>query len=205
MGGAISKENAIKVLQEAGETHGRADLSNVQMESDVAVSLSQQLAKSMVVELNLSMNNVGDRGAAALAHALEKNRQLQRLELANNGVGAKGACALVEALATNKSLRVLDLYGNQVGLEGCRAFADAFSSQTCCIQKLMLGANGIGDEEVSLLANGLCKNKKLRELNLTGNTITSEGASSLAEMLKTNRSLTHLSMSSHALDDASLG
>ena len=51
-----------------------------------------------LVHLDMSFNEVGERGAAALAHALVPNRTLRVLLLEGNAVGDAGAAAFAGVL-----------------------------------------------------------------------------------------------------------
>ena len=48
----------------------------------------------MLTTLEIAYNTIGDRGAAAFALALGKNRTLTALDIAGNGIGIEGGQAL---------------------------------------------------------------------------------------------------------------
>ena len=70
-------------------------------------------------------NNIGDKGAAALASALRVNEVLTELNIGGNEIGPEGAKAVGEALAANRVLTNLDLSWNNIGDEGATALASA--------------------------------------------------------------------------------
>jgi NLR family CARD domain-containing protein 3 len=65
-------------------------------------------------ELYLWGNHIGNRGAKALASALETNVQLEALVMWNNKISDIGADALIKALDENLILKKLYLTGNEV-------------------------------------------------------------------------------------------
>jgi len=46
--------------------------------------------------------------------------------------------------------------------------------------------NGIGSQEIKVIANGLKRDKSLKQLNLECNNIGERGANHIADMLKVN-------------------
>ena len=64
----------------------------------------------MLKELNLSNNEIGAEGAAALTEALKVNCTLKELDLDGNNIGAEGSTALAEALKVNCTLTELYLH-----------------------------------------------------------------------------------------------
>ena len=57
--------------------------------------------------LNISANNIGDTGAAALAEMLRSNSTLERLDLSSNVIDYDGITAISSALVNNTSLKAL--------------------------------------------------------------------------------------------------
>jgi hypothetical protein len=52
---------------------------------------------------------MGNKGAIALAEALQFNTTLENISLSENKVGNGGAAALAKALEVNKTLKKMDL------------------------------------------------------------------------------------------------
>ena len=75
-----------------------------------ATALADTLpASSVLTELNLQHNKIGDAGATALADALPANSVLTELNLGYNKIGDAGATALADALESNTSLTTLSI------------------------------------------------------------------------------------------------
>jgi Ran GTPase-activating protein (RanGAP) involved in mRNA processing and transport len=65
--------------------------------------------------MDLTGTKIGDRGAVALAQALEVNRSLISIYLDDNKIGNEGAAKLTKALQVNKSLKFIFLHDNIIG------------------------------------------------------------------------------------------
>jgi hypothetical protein len=63
-----------------------------------------------VTEINLSYNEIGDEGAAALADALKVNTSVTFLRLYGNGIDESNRASLNALIARNKRLRCLFLF-----------------------------------------------------------------------------------------------
>ena len=75
--------------------------------------------------LDLSCNQIGAEGAAALAEALKVSYTLTTLYLSSNQIGTEETAALAEALKVNCTLKDLDLGYNHIGDEGAAVLAEA--------------------------------------------------------------------------------
>ncbi|XP_017679681.1 PREDICTED: capping protein, Arp2/3 and myosin-I linker protein 2 [Lepidothrix coronata] len=101
-------------------------LENSGLKADFVQRMAQALSShpdSVLHTINLSGNQLEDRGIAAFSRHLEKSSKgLQSLSLARTMLTAKGMSTLCKALADNKtigfSLRHLDLSGNPGTLAG---------------------------------------------------------------------------------------
>jgi len=65
--------------------------------------------------LNLSDNQIGEKGAGAVARVLAASPALRVLNLAKNDLGEEGGALIGEALAYNSTLRDLSLALNAIG------------------------------------------------------------------------------------------
>ncbi|CAG9465436.1 unnamed protein product [Pedinophyceae sp. YPF-701] len=103
-------------------------------------------------ELDLSGNDLGGEGAAALAAALPR-LGLRKLDLACCGIGDEGAVRLAEALSAS-GLQDVSLERNKVGDEGARALSAAIEDGTTLVS-LNLGGNRISEAGGTLLSSAL--------------------------------------------------
>ena len=81
-------------------------------------------------ELDLSRQDIGDEGAAAVANLLSYSRTLATLLLADNGIGETGCGALAAAIAaTPAPLASLSLSDNPIGERGYTVLCDALGNR----------------------------------------------------------------------------
>ena len=72
-------------------------------------ALAKALVKAPLTTLDISINQIGDEGAQALAKALKVNAAvLTSLGLGNNTIRDQGAAAIAEALKVNAALTKLE-------------------------------------------------------------------------------------------------
>ncbi|KAG0325952.1 hypothetical protein BG004_003064 [Podila humilis] len=136
--------------------------------------------------LLLGRSNIGDQGAQTLGKALKTNRTLTTLELWSNNIGPAGARALAESLTVNSKLSTLELRGNCIGDDGAKSLAEALKKNTGLIQ-LDLQSNEIGDAGAMALADALNTNSTLLTLHLDNNNIQDNGAKAFARTLGSNQ------------------
>ena len=161
--------------------------------------------------LKVELESIGEKGAAALATALQNNRILRtlrlrhaaigdpgataiakvlpstaitELEIWRSGVGAVGAQSLALALA-KAQLTTLDLRHNKIGDAGASAIAAALPSRLVILR---LPQSDIGLAGARSLADALTDQPDgpLARLDLNGNPIGAEGGKALFAALETN-------------------
>ena len=79
----------------------------------------------MLTNLDLGNSDIGDKGAASLAAALEKNSTLTSIHLGYNNIGDEGAAILAAALETNLTLTSVTLTFDNIRDEGAASMATA--------------------------------------------------------------------------------
>ena len=76
----------------------------------------------------VKITNISDAGAKALAHVLNHNSTLKRLDMSNNKISDAGTVALAQALYCNSTLMWLELDGNDgIGEEGTHQLVQALT------------------------------------------------------------------------------
>ena len=143
-------------------------------------------------ELDVSANDIGDVGVAALCSGLSapsaKGKSgLLVLHLSQNSISATGAIAISDALE-RLPLRELYLDRNGLGPNGARHLARAIElAPDSRLEILSLSETGLLDEGVEALAVALGTNDRLVSLILgKGNRIEGPGLVTLARSLKEN-------------------
>lgn len=203
------------------------NLTETSVEDAGAVLLAEALAVNTTLKtLSLIRAEIGAKGSAALARALETNHCLAHLELSKNildcdatsvmlgrnshletlgvnacGIDAVGAAVLSRGLASNATLQFLGLDRNAVGPDGARAIADAIRSHSS-LARLNLWRAEIGDIGVAVMANAVASNTSLHMVNLSECNLSDSGAGSLAKAIERNTTLTKLDVSYNAISDA---
>ncbi|XP_062999056.1 NLR family CARD domain-containing protein 3 [Elgaria multicarinata webbii] len=153
-----------------------------------------------IQKISLAENQIGNKGAKALARSLMVNRSLMALDLRSNSIGPQGAKALADALKINQCLLSLNLQNNVIKEDGATCLAEGLVSnhtlKTLHLQKISVGP--LGSRKI---AEALKKNRGLQELILSGNSVGDVGATALAEALKVNRTLLTLELQSNSISD----
>lgn len=118
-----------------------------------AATLAEVLkVNSVLTELRIVSNTIGNEGLSAIAKALESNTALTSLHILDVSIGDEGAMAMAQVLKTNTVLTELKLSGNSIGDEGAAALAEALKTNRV-LKALDLRANKIGKAGGALLRN----------------------------------------------------
>ncbi|XP_072330252.1 NACHT, LRR and PYD domains-containing protein 14-like isoform X2 [Scyliorhinus torazame] len=170
----------------------------------------------MLSSLNLSNNNLGDRGIRLLSVGL-KNPQsrMQKLNLSNNNLSIGSWEEIVSVLIINQTLRELNVSNNRMGEAGLRTLSTALKDPRCKLQKLGLnntstldfGMMGSYLEETGIvILSDVLKdsNCTLKALELAKNCLTQKNYEEIASAIRINHTLTHLDLSSNVIQDSGM-
>ncbi|CAL8392854.1 unnamed protein product [Gadus morhua 'NCC'] len=141
-----------------------------------------------LLELDLSHNLIGDRGARAIGKLLSRSR-LEGLDLYDNEVAGPGGRAIAHALSRSATLRSLNLRLNRLGDEGGRAVGQALLTNRT-LRRLHLGANEMGEASAAVLAQVLVQNDTLTSINLSCNSLGADGGKILEDAMSHNNAVT---------------
>ena len=150
------------------------------------MEIKKWIVKSNCVELDLTNNNIGEKGVEYLCDTLKlENCNLTGLILDGNHIGDKAAELLSTAIKDgNCKLTRLHLNGTKIGVKGVEHLKDALK----CVNnltELKLACNDIGDKGAKYLSDSLkCENCKLTVLNLRQDCLGDKGAKHLSNALK---------------------
>ncbi|XP_074719552.1 dynein regulatory complex subunit 5 isoform X2 [Strix uralensis] len=140
-----------------------------------------------LVELNLSHNLIGDKGAQAVGKLINRSR-LETLNLCNNRISHLGAQALAQALAENSTLTSLNLRLNHVEDKGGEAVGHALLTNST-LKSIHLGSNSLSEPTAALFSQVLAQNATLTSINFSCNHLGLDGGKQLLEGLAGNKSL----------------
>lgn len=102
------------------------------------------------------------------------------------------------AIRRHKYLKCITLGGNNIGRGGCQGVATLLSDPESRVK--FLGLSMIDNECITILANGLRNNNKLKCLDLSGNPgITKTGFQTLSQVLCNTSSINETYLSNHTL------
>ncbi|XP_068700169.1 NLR family CARD domain-containing protein 3-like [Montipora foliosa] len=163
--------------------------------------LARSLGSLLEIEYICCRQQIGDSGAAILAHAMATNSTVTTLYLSRHIIGDSGAAALAKAVEINSTLTELILDYNEIGDSGAAALAKAVEINST-LTRLTLDYNEIGDSGAAALAKAVEINSTLRELDLFKNGISGSGAAALAKAMEINSTLTQLYLSGNSIGDS---
>jgi hypothetical protein len=117
LGGLLRRNTTIQGLDVSGSPLVKdEDITGIEA---VTRGLSLASNASQLTSLSLCSTNLGDRGAAILAQALETRPQLRSLAIANNGFGPSGTAAIAKVIGKLTSLTSFDISHNRnIGVWG---------------------------------------------------------------------------------------
>ena len=157
-------------------------------------------------ELDLELLSMGRNACTALTNLLQNTiKHLQTLNLSGNNIDDKGVEDLIQALAnggSSKSLKLLDLSDNQtITIEGWKTVSTLLERADFSLEKLNISENNIGNKGALIFANALRDNCKLKALRLHGNHITAEGWAYISTLLCDPSTVNRTYLSNHTLVD----
>jgi len=197
----------LKPLLESSTTISEFDLSYNNLSDEGIEILCESILinqHSAIKILRLKGNDIGDRGAAALAKLLKNNAQLEELELYDNQITALGFGQLVFALQFNHSLKKLELVKNKISDQHAEEVKESIRlglQNNKFLKELRLSYNAISDRFINFLSDGLKQNSALQVLSLFDNKITADGIKTLANALTNNNALQDLKLGMNTIGD----
>ena len=121
-----------------------------------SLPITPVFAPTLCAQLDLSGNNLGPEGAAALAPAIAVCASLTSLIIYSNQLGDEGMGAIANALkdSTVSQLASLDVRNNQIGPKGAEALA-AWLAVSASVTKILVSSNRLGDAGTTILCDAV--------------------------------------------------
>lgn len=108
--------------------------------------------------IDLSNNQIGNRGAKELSEILKVNNTVDKLFISNSPIGAEGIKHLAEALKQNTTLKSMDLSGISIGEGGATHLIDALRKNKI-LTLLRLENSPIGAEALKNIEEAINQNR----------------------------------------------
>ena len=186
-------------------------LTNCGIYNDIATVLAECLLRCTILEdLKLDVNIIGDTGAIALAEGLQNCSNLKTFSISFNHIGDTGAIALSKGLKHCISLNELDLRFNKVDIDGAKAILATFEDRNNLkilinnhqgsifdIHTLDISKHSINCEQFSVVLSYVQDSKyweNIWTINITEFTISSDDIKALTDCLRNCHSLQTLNL-----------
>ncbi|XP_060904180.1 NACHT, LRR and PYD domains-containing protein 14-like [Labrus mixtus] len=155
--------------------------SNVTDRSCPGLAAVLSTGESYLRELDLGYNSITDSGVKTLVEGLsDPNCKLKQLRLHGCGLSSQACKHLTKALKESQKLKELDLSMNGIGNEGVQHLANGLRAPGCHLETLRLSQCNIEHTGCVYLASALQKNPDhLNWLDLSINAIGDRGANEL--------------------------
>jgi len=138
------------------------------------------MRKPVIRVIDLSGNQLGDRGALCFAELLFADQRIVALSLTSNGTGDRGGAAVFAAMSVNASLVSLNVGTtsgvgrNTFGAKACAAMGRTLAENRV-LSELDVSMTGMTADTIGTISEGLAQNRTLSVLNLPNNNIQSRG------------------------------
>jgi|GEM_PF-5470720 len=174
--------------------------NNLQDAGIIFLAATLQTKNHYIRFLDLSSNNITEKGVAAICEILG---QLELLNLSGNPIKQVGAEALAAKLAANQSLRELYLDETQIYQQGAVAAVAIVGALVghYFLKILSLKGANITDHGLDGIIEPLVKNMSIVILNLAGNNFTQNSGTKLATLIRDKKSLIKLDLDKNNMQD----
>lgn len=162
----------------------KIELDGNEIDGNTCDALLKALSmQDAITKLDLSQNDIGHIGAAAVGDFIQGQPKMRLLILSNNQLGQapSAIAALCEGAVYCESLEVLNLSKNKIAEECTTSLAEMLEDSTCLLQNLDLSYNSIRTMGAQRLLNGISASRSLVNINLSWNGLTNTDALALAE------------------------
>ncbi|KAJ3224687.1 hypothetical protein HK099_008072 [Clydaea vesicula] len=160
-------------------------------------------------EINLSFNEIGDKGAMEIASYIKCDLTLEVLHLNSNNIGVEGGTAIAQALLINESLFTLNIAYNHIKDEGGMEFASMLQiNKKLCT--LNLSGCSLNARSIIALSTVLQNNSTMKSITLTDNrsnlstltqSLQNDVVMHLSRMLKLNTFLQEIGLAKLGITD----
>ncbi|XP_062393581.1 NACHT, LRR and PYD domains-containing protein 3-like isoform X2 [Sardina pilchardus] len=163
----------------------KARLVGCDLQEDSCKILASALqSNSLLKELDLSSNYLGDSGVRLLSVGLKHtNCKLETLRLAGCDLQEDSCKILASALQSNSLLKELDLSSNYLGDSGVRLLSVGLKHTNCKLETLRLAACKLSEKSCGIVATVLQSPNSLIDMDLRHNVLRDSGVQLLSKGL----------------------
>lgn len=176
--------------KESQSTSPVLDLSNRDLTANQIPLITTALQQSTIIrKIILSSNSLGDpESLSALWDAISIQGQIDEVDLSDNNIGPDGAAAIAAGLVKDGGLTQLKLSRNKLGAQGGIILSSAIAAHAS-LRLLDLEKNQLGDGGIGALAEALIGHPSLVSLNVRNNNLRNPGAAAVLRLLQQNGAL----------------
>ena len=174
------------------------NLGNNAIGGECIRTLMKALEHSSLLELDISINLLGNEGCDSVAEFLLTNSALEKIDLGSNGISSRGVKKIFDSLSNNSHLRILNLENNPLQ-NGPTDEIVYFLATNTTIESLNLGNCMLKNEGVLLVAEGLAKNRSLECLKLNLNSIGDSGVEGISLAFLRNQTLKTIDLANNRI------
>jgi Ran GTPase-activating protein (RanGAP) involved in mRNA processing and transport len=199
---ALVGNKTVRVLNLAENRLGHPALAGGS-ENTIGANVRQLLAKnSTITDLSLRSNKIGDRDMERIAEGVIDNVTITRLDVSYNDLGPRGAAAIADLLAHGSAdLRELRIEWNQLQRIGALAVLKDGLLHNGTVRHFCMSWNGMGDEGGEVLGEIIKGSMVLEVVDVSHNRIGPKGAEAIAKGIQENGTLVRLVLSNNPLQD----
>ncbi|KAG6948002.1 hypothetical protein JG687_00015745 [Phytophthora cactorum] len=197
----------LQSLATAGPTASDVHNSDNRSPQAKLLAASQTISNSgcILTVLNLSKNELGQKGCQQVARFLATCKTLTYLDLSHTTLGGddEAFAPVAAAIEVHPSLKRVNLSHNSIGERGGTLLGAMLTNPACTMLSLDVSWNNIRRSGAVALGIAMRTNTSLRTLYMSMNRCGDGGGEQLAAALACNTTLTELDLSHNALTGAS--
>jgi len=172
------------------------------MIKNIVLSNGIQIRRKILQDHSIYLADKGydDMSCIILMSFFKVNEVLIYLNLSENNIRDKGTNALANILTISSTLRCLELNHNKIGDNGATSLGKALTKNSI-LERLGLSNNLICDPGAESIASGLGKNSTLKVLNLKKNLFGIVGATAISAVEQGNKILKRIEYESQTIEN----
>jgi hypothetical protein len=156
-----------------------------------------------VTDICLRGNSISDRDMEMISEGVIDNVTLTKIDLSYNDIGPRGAIAIAELLAHGSTdLRELRIEWNRFQRIGALAILRDGLQHTGTVRKFHMAWAGIGDEGGEALGDIIRGSSVLEEVDVSHNRIGPKGAESIARGIRESTTLVRIFLNGNPIPDS---